>query len=178
MRDKQHVHGLPGLRPCDQQAVEVGNVMARFSAKVLLQAALLLAPAVMENPALSWIWQTRWLSSLLRRRDFSFTVTEFCQWQKLPFRKATGFLHTCVALSLGERRCLGARRGLCAATQQPHRPLTGQTPDGKLWTKIAEPYPRKLCKVAASDIDGAVAARRHQLVKLTLALQMAPPENL
>lgn len=85
LRDKEHVHGLPGLRPCDQQAVAIGNTITRFLAKVLLQAALLLIPAVMENPARSWIWQTRWLSSLARRRDFTFTVTEFCQWQRLPF---------------------------------------------------------------------------------------------
>lgn len=85
LRDKEHVHGLPGLRPCDQQAVAIGNTITRFLAKVLLQAALLLIPAVMENPAHSWIWQTRWLSSLARRRDFTFTVTEFCQWQRLPF---------------------------------------------------------------------------------------------
>ena len=85
MRDKEHVHGLPGLRPCDQQAVSIGNTKTRFLAKVLLQAALLLIPAVVENPAHSWIWQTRWLLSLARRRDFTFTVTEFCQWQRLPF---------------------------------------------------------------------------------------------
>jgi hypothetical protein len=77
LRDKLHVHGLPDRRPCDQAAIELGNILARFSSRVLLQAALLLVPAVMENPALSWIWQTRWLTALARRRDFTFTVTDF-----------------------------------------------------------------------------------------------------
>ena len=178
LRDKEHVHGLPGLRPCDQAAVELGNILARFSSRVLLQAALLLVPAVMENPALSWIWQTRWLTAVARRRDFAFTVTEFCQWQNLPFRKSTGFLHTCVELSLGSRRCLGAKRGLCAKTGAPHRPLTGQTPEGKFWTKIAEPYPRKLCRTVASDIDGAIAARKCQLVRATVALGLSSSLDL
>lgn len=31
LRNKSHVHGLPGLRPCDQAAVDIGNIMARFS---------------------------------------------------------------------------------------------------------------------------------------------------
>ena len=177
LRDKEHVHGLPDRRPCDAAAIELGNILARFSARVLLTAALLLVPAVIENPALSWIWQTRWLSSLARRHDFTFTVTEFCQWQNLPFRKATGFLHTCVELTIGERRCLGGRRGICTATGAPHRPLTGLTPEGKFWTKVAEPYPLRLCRRVAADIDGAIAARRCHLVKATVALT-APATGL
>ena len=175
LRNKGAVHGLSDLRTCDAAAVKLGNCLALFSSKVLLLCALLLLPGVIENPATSWLWQTSWMQRLAARRDVSFILTEFCQWQSLPFRKSTGFLHTNIDLSeVAARRCLGGRRGCCAATEKPHQALSGMAPvkpgqKPQFWTKIAEPYPRKLCLRLAAAFDSGIAARRHTLVRTTLA---------
>ena len=168
LRTGEFPHGLSALRPCDQAAVKLGNCLAMFSAQVVTLCAHLLIPATIENPATSWLWCTRWMKALLRRRDVSFGCSEFCMWQKFPFRKSTGFLHTGVDLSrVFARRCLGARRGFCASTDCPHKALSGTDDSGKFWTKIAEPYLRALCRELASAFDAAIANRRYQIIKLT-----------
>ena len=164
LRNAKHPHGLPNLRLADQARVRVGNTLARFSARVVLLCCLLLIPAVLENPASSWLWSTRWIVSLRRRRqrDVGLASTEFCQWQSLPFRKSTSLLHTHINLSaVSARRCLGAKRGLCLATGCPHHQLKGTDPkSGKFWTKIAEPYPRRLCNQLALAVEEATSQRR------------------
>ena len=164
LRNAKHPHGLPNLRLADQARVRVGNTLARFSARVVLLCCLLLIPAVLEHPALSWLWSTRWIVSLQRRRqrDVGLASTEFCQWQSLPFRKSTSLLHTHINLSaVSARRCLGAKRGLCLATGCPHHLLKGTDPkSGKFWTKIAEPYPRRLCNQLALAVEEATSQRR------------------
>ena len=170
LRTKEAVHGLDGLRKCDAMAFRLGNALALFSSKVLLVCGLLLIPGAIENPATSWLWQTAWMQRLAARRNVHFILTEFCQWQKAPFKNSTGFLHTCVDLSeIAAKRCLGARRGMCAATGKPHQPLCGLAPTApgkaaQFWTKIAEPYPRKLCLSLSAAFDSGIAARRHRLV--------------
>ena len=170
MRTSDHVHGLDGLRPADAAAVRLGNCLARFSAQVVTLCALLLIPAAIENPATSWLWQTRWMRALLRRRDIGFCQTEFCMWQSQPFRKSTGFLYT-TSIDMSRvfaRRCLGAKRGMCLKTGCPQKALSGTDEHGKCWTKIAEPYPSAMCHQLASSFDAAIANRRYQLIRLTL----------
>jgi hypothetical protein len=161
LRNAKHPHGLPNLRPADQAAVRVGNVLGRFSAHVLLLCCFLLIPAVIENPATSWLWSTKWMVSLQRRRNVGLATTEFCQWQSLPFRKSTSLLHTHIDLSaVSARRCLGAKRGLCLATGCPHHVLKGKDSEsGKFWTKVAEPYPRRWCHQLALAADVAISLR-------------------
>ena len=165
------MHGLDGLRTCDAGAVRLGNALALFSAMVLLVCALLLIPGAIDNPATSLLWQTAWMQRLVARRDVHLILTKFCQWQKAPFKKSTGFLHTCVDLSeVGAKRCLGARRGMCAASGKPHQPLCGLAPTSagkpaQFWTKIAEPYPKKLCLELSAAFGSGIAARRHTLVR-------------
>ena len=161
LRGRKHPHGLPNLRPADQAAVRVGNLLARFSARVLLLCCFLLIPAVVENPATSWIWSTKWMVDLRRRRDVRLVTTEFCQWQRLPFRKSTSLLHTRIDLfDVSARRCLGAKRGRCLATGCPHQVLHGiDQESGLFWTKVAEPYPRRLCNQLALAADVAISLR-------------------
>ena len=55
---------------------------------------------------------------------------------------------------LVNKLCTG-RHGLCSRTGKHHIVLTGTDRNtGKLWTRIAEPYPPKLCsKLAAILIE-------------------------
>ena len=170
MRTSSHVHGLEGFRPAGVAVVRLGNCLARFSAQVVTLCVLLMVPAAIENPATSWLWQTRWMRALLRRRDIGWGQTEFCMWQSQPFRKSTGFLYT-TSIDMSRvfaRRCLGAKRGMCLKTGCPHKALSGTDEHGKFWTKIAEPYPSAMCHQLASSFDAAIANRRYQLIRLTL----------
>jgi len=152
--------GLPDRRPGDQRAIVMGNALMVFSATVLRSCARLQIPATMENPGRSRIWLCPPIARLIDRPDFSFNLTEFCMWG-MRWRKSTGFLSTNIDLSgLAAHRCLGAKRGLCLRTGKPHLTLSGQREDGKWWTKIAEPYPPRLCQNVALAFGNAMVAKR------------------
>ena len=149
-------------------ALIVRTVLGRLSARVVFLCCLLLIPAVTKNPATSWLWRTRWIVSLRRRRDVGLATTDFCQWQSLPFRKSTGFLHVSSNLAtVSARRCLGAKQGLGLATGCPHQVLSGtDSKPGKFWTKVAEPYLIRLCNQLAVAFDAAISQRQWQRVDL------------
>ena len=70
-----------------------------------------------------------------------------------PWRKSTIFAGFHLDWSsLGNIRSLGAAPGLCRRTGLPHQQLSGVNDAGVFWTKIAEPYPTKLCYLVASAI--------------------------
>ena len=67
-----------------------------------------------------------------------------------PWRKSIQFLGINLDLGcLSRYRCLGAPLGLCRRTGLPHQQLSGKDEDGVFWTKVAEPYPAKLCQLVA-----------------------------
>ena len=174
LRSKEAPLGLPGLSCGDAASVRLGNCLAAFSAQVLLLCALLLIPGAVENPATSWIWSTPWMQRLAARGDVRLATTEFCQWQRAPFKKSTSFLHTCVDLTaVSAKRCSGGARGVCCATGRPHQPLVGFAPSSvdaqrRYWTKIAEPYPKRLCLQLALAFDSGIACRRWRLASAVL----------
>jgi hypothetical protein len=78
-----------------------------------------------------------------------------------PWRKSTTFLNFGVDLSeIGQHRCLWAARGFCLRTAVPHLRLQGRAPNGKWWTKVAEPYPPKLCNdLVTACVNSHIASR-------------------
>ncbi|CAK0887025.1 unnamed protein product, partial [Prorocentrum cordatum] len=60
LRDGNHLLGLPGLSSGDSLKVMLGNRLACFSFSFFLECALRGVPAAIENPATSWVWQTKW----------------------------------------------------------------------------------------------------------------------
>ena len=53
-------------------------------------------------------------------------------------------------------KCKGAKRGICKFTNEKHVELRGRN-NGVWRTKLAEPYPLRLCKAIASAVDAAIA---------------------
>lgn len=87
------------------------------------------------------------MTHLLRRKALQNVVTEFCAYGT-AWRKSTRFIGVHVDLApVGAMRCIGSKRGLCLFTGCPHLPLCGQTASGEWLTKVAEPYPWKLCRL-------------------------------
>ncbi|CAK0822068.1 unnamed protein product [Prorocentrum cordatum] len=75
---------------------------------------------------------------------------------------------------LANARCVGgSKRGICSRTGRGHQQLQGKDPAGHFYAKLAEPYPKRLCKAlatayynswakaAASIVLGLAEARLH-----------------
>jgi hypothetical protein len=149
LRSNEYVMGSPGLSGANLVKVSQGNLFVRFSVQILTLAAILKYPFTMENPANSRIWWVPAVVKILRRRCCQLHFCEFCMFG-CPWRKPTAFLSIHCDLSmLDHYRCLGAKRGLCKRSGNKHIPLCGQTSNGVWMTKVAEPYPPKLCKMLA-----------------------------
>lgn len=64
-------------------------------------------------------------------------VTHYCFWG-MPFKKATTFVSVHFQLTrLEDSVCVGARRGICAFTGEPHFQLCGQDSQGRWFTKLS-----------------------------------------
>ena len=137
--------GLEGLRPGDEAKVRIGNVLMRFSVRIMLLALMLGLPFTLENPRRSRLWICPPMLALLRRRNVSTVFVDFCMFNK-PWKKPTTFAGVHVSFTrLQSYRCIGSKRGICLHSGKPHLPLSGQTSSGEWLTKIAEPYPTGLC---------------------------------
>ena len=93
-------------------------------------------------------------------------VLSFCMFGT-PWRKNTRCLAYLVSVDcLTPFYCTGHT---CKATGEKHLSLSGKRQtDQKFWTKIAEPYPRKLCElIAGAMIDESARARASTFLKLT-----------
>jgi hypothetical protein len=73
-------------------------------------------------------------------------VTDFCQYNK-PWRKRTRLLRGNLDtqdLQRWQRTCIG-NTGICTRTHKPHFQLTGSDKQSIPWTRVAMPYPDRLC---------------------------------
>ena len=70
--------GLPNLRPGDATKVKIGNILLRFSVKMLRKAKDLFIAFTLENPARSRLWICPPMRSFLRLRGVQEAVVEFC----------------------------------------------------------------------------------------------------
>ena len=149
LRSNNQPLGLRNLSLKDSVKVRTGNSLMRFSVRAMTLAIGLRVPFTMENPRTSRIWLCPSVLHLLRRPQCRIAFTEFCQFGT-PWRKSTQFAGANICLdSIASYRCLGVKKGFCSFTGCRHVVLSGQTAHGQRRTKIAEPYPAKLCNVLA-----------------------------
>lgn len=88
----------------------------------------------------------------------------------MPFKKATSFLAINFKLTYLENTlCMGARRGFCAFTGCRHQQLVGQDSNGQWRTKLAQPYPPKMCTAIAKSLYNAEVERIAGTVNRMLA---------
>ena len=116
-------------------------------------------PWILENPHGSKMWFVPHLISIARRQTVHLRVADFCQYGK-RWRKRTRFL--CGGLDpldthRLQRMCRG--RHTCSRTGKPHFHLSGSTPQGIPWTRVAQPYPAPLCHALAHALASACRAR-------------------
>ena len=176
LRSDNQPLGLANLRPADATKVRIGNILLRFSVRFLFLCLSFGISATCENPAKSRLWICPPMTSLLRKRQVQNVVTEFCAFGT-AWRKSTRFIGVHIDLSfIGAMRCLGSKRGICRFSGCSHVPLTGQTPTGQWLTKIAEPYPWKLCRLLGrAFLNQEVQRIAHSFARQTGQPQPAKP---
>ena len=156
--------GLTDLRPGDQAAVVRGNALLRFAISIFKTCAVHAVPCSLENPRLSRVWITPPWLALERALPITSHICDYCMFG-MPWKKPTIFasLGLCLHSAFEGRRCLGAPRGLCARTGRPHTQLSGQDEHGAWRTRLAQPYPVRLCNAYAKAFEHARCASRGPL---------------
>ena len=129
--------------PKDRAAIDLGNSLARFSHSLALLARHMSLPLTVENPAGSRLWALPPFASMLRWPHSHNIVTHFCAWGTC-WQKPTRVWGLHVSLTSLEHKCSG--RATCSFTGHAHQGLSGRSPQGPFWTKVAEGYPRRLCR--------------------------------
>ena len=163
LRSDEHPFGKPDLAPLDQAKVHDGNILMRFTLRLLSPAERLGFPMLVENPASSRLWKLPALRALAARRHVDFAVTAFCRWGE-NWQTRTGCLGVHLVLDPIKKTCK-MNGNVCIARGRRHVCLTGAAPGGRLWTAIAEPYPRPLCRVLAQVLVSGLAARKAAAMK-------------
>ncbi|CAK0826016.1 unnamed protein product [Prorocentrum cordatum] len=124
LRDGKHLLGLPGLSSSDSLKVMLGNRLACFSFSFFLECALRGVPAAIENPATSWVWQTKWAVHAAKQTNVKVIDFDFCAFGT-QWRKRTRVMYVHVNLdALSSCKCSG--RGCCSFSQAPHKALEGK----------------------------------------------------
>jgi hypothetical protein len=121
-----------------REKVEQGNCFAEWLSKVARAALKRDMIIWIENPATSFLW---WHPEIVLKGEFGldYFLTDYCRWGT-SWRKITRFLGNFGA---------AGHRLLCNCSQNNVR-LRGYSQQHRTsWTKVAEPYPRALCKFLA-----------------------------
>ena len=117
---------------------------------------------MLENPFMSFFFDAPPIAKLISTGQN--VLLDFCQFGT-RWRKRTRFVAwNCSALNDMKVLCKPSN-GLCNCSGRRHIILTGTDPVSHIkWTKLAEPYPNKLCTFIASHLVSAFSELRHYFV--------------
>ena len=139
-RTREQPEGVPWLTLEQQRRATVGNLTLEFCQEMVRVAKAHGLNYLLENPASSWFWkQPSWREDGSQPRDFNADMCRFgCPWRKSTRFRTGGQL---------------AGQELLCSCVSAHVQLRGRCRKRKvLWTKLAEPYPRRLCSLLAAAI--------------------------
>ena len=142
--------------------VEQANALIEITVRGIRAGFKAGAVCVLENPEGSRLWELPSVSEVLKEIGAQHVVTHYCRWLErdevlgeLPWLKPTRLSGTLPGLLQLARQC--SRTRFCREWGCNHRPLVGKTADGRFWTAVAQPYPRRLCAAVASLIGDYMA---------------------
>ena len=149
----------------DIKSLRNGNSIAKAVIKILYLIMELRIPAILENPRSSRFWHLPQVKRIAAGHAASFVTCDLCQFGT-KWRKRTGLL--CLNLdpkkcsSVLSKMCRGSNK-CCSCTNRPHLLLSGSSPMGVPWTRLAQVYPKRfasaLAKVLALAHDGMDVSR-------------------
>lgn len=142
VRSAEHPKGIPTMRASIRERVAAGNSHSMWLAKIINICITMQILWWVENPDTSYLWwQVEWKKIFARINGQCFRL-DFCRF-KTPWRKRTKIATT--------NRLAGVKM-LCDGSHS-HRVLRGRSAaHGQAWTKVAEPYPRRLCALLAHAV--------------------------
>ena len=140
-----------GLSERDLAQFWDGTILAEVTARAIIIAHIAKAFYVVENPFSSGLWRFPPVERALRATSAVFIRTVYCAWGE-KWIKPTGLAGTLPGLETLSRDCSG-RSNCCQFSGRPHIKLRGRAPDGRWWTKVAEPYPVSFCHACADLIN-------------------------
>lgn len=148
IRNRQYPWGIPFhlLTEKERQSIILGNKCFRTCLKLMKVFDQLHIPYILKNPATSKAWFLPEMILHSQQSHIKMIRADFCQFNT-PWKKPTLFMCANVdpiELHRLSKTCSGPR-GQCSRTKAPHFLLSGSRRDGRPWTQIAQPYPRRLC---------------------------------
>ena len=158
VRTRLFPYGRKDVSEAMQEKLRKGNDMALWTFGIIRLFLSLSLVVWMENPALSWMFRLQeWEALLLQFPELNYWTVDYCQFGA-PWRKRTRFA-TNGPLRLQKVLCRGGHR---------HQILRGRSKrHGQNWTRVAQAYPKDVCKTLAASLMVAAGARG--LVKLDAA---------
>ena len=166
VRSRSHPWGILSLSPKERIAVDLGNATARASIQIIKNLTLHGLPVILENPINSQLFYV--LQNLMRRKDCTCISTDQCQfgarWRKRT-RLCCWNIHDPASLA---RLCTG-KKGLCSRSLQHHIVLTGSSPSGVPWSRLAQTYTPPFARAIANAL--ALSADEQYLSNVRSLLQ-------
>ena len=153
IRSRAFPWGIAGVPPHEVEKLEVGNACILAALKIIKALDRHGVPWVLENPHSSKMWYLPPLVDLQNSCHTTTIVTDFCQWGT-RWRKRTRLLAgniNPIDLERLQRFCRDSK-GLCSRTGCQHFQLTGSNSHGVPWTRVAQPYPARLCHSLAHSL--------------------------
>ena len=160
--DHDFLWGWPDLNPKDQSKVDVSNKLVYNSMRIIREAMRLQIPWVIENPKTSRLWLVHQVQRLLRA-GAEFCEVHFCQFGE-PWRKATYLLFWGLPSFMNlSKICQGVPRGFCSRTGKRHIQLSGVDDKGRWLTRLAQPYPWRLCHCIAARVSSQLLSKQYNI---------------
>ena len=154
LRSYDSIWGLPGLSVADQSRVRTGNLLLRFSIRILELCEQLQIPYALENPYSSYAWHTPTIVNFIRQFQPFVEHLDFCQYGE-AWKKPTTVMGNFWYVPSIVRRCAGSFRR-CSASLQPHLALSGLADNGLFRTLLAQPYPKELARLVVQHAAKAI----------------------
>ena len=143
-RTKEYPEGVPWATDSQKEKMKMGNSFCNWTSSLFRKARALDILALIENPQNSHFWRQACWDEQQPATGWNDFLVDYCVFGT-PWKKATRFRVSGVLE--GERqRC---RCGPCFQ----HQVLRGWNKElGQNWTRVAEPYPRRLCNFVARQV--------------------------
>ena len=139
VRTSQEPLGVKHMTDAMREKVRQGNSFASWLAQIARLALQRKMVLWIENPATSFLWWHPEIVLLKKDFDLDYFLTDYCRWGT-SWRKRTRFSGNFSATGL---------KLFCNCSHE-HVRLRGYSQYHRTsWTKVAEPYPRSLCRFLA-----------------------------
>ena len=151
LRSSEFPYGLPDLSIEEQKKVDHGNFIVAFTLKCVNRLRSRGAPCAIEQPWTSLLFAFSTVARLREHPEVRLHRISFCAYGT-PWRNHTGFLGVHFPLLETIESDCTSQGGVCLFTKRPHQRLAGVGPGNIFWTRIAQPYPVRLCKIIAKQV--------------------------